>query len=118
MDYTFEQLKHKTVGELREIAKDNQHEALQGYTQLNKGHLPGSPAGHPGWGGCCPRSRRTSPLSKRCMDCVTTASMALLVINSITEALLRAAPPVASLLCESRPSQSRPPKAHKMFRPV
>jgi len=39
MDYTFEQLKHKTVAELREIAKDNQHEALQGYTQLNKEHL-------------------------------------------------------------------------------
>lgn len=39
MDYTFEQLKHKTVGELREIAKDNAHEALQGYTQLNKEHL-------------------------------------------------------------------------------
>ncbi len=39
MDYTFEQLKHKTVGELRDIAKDNQHEALQGYTQLNKEHL-------------------------------------------------------------------------------
>ncbi len=39
MDYTFEQLKHQTVGELREIAKDNQHEALQGYTQLNKEHL-------------------------------------------------------------------------------
>ena len=39
MDYTFEQLKHKTVSELREIAKDNQHEALQGYTQLNKEHL-------------------------------------------------------------------------------
>lgn len=39
MDYTFEQLKHKTVGELRDIAKDNEHEALQGYTQLNKEHL-------------------------------------------------------------------------------
>ena len=39
MEYTFEQLKHKTVGELREIAKDNEHEALQGYTQLNKEHL-------------------------------------------------------------------------------
>jgi hypothetical protein len=39
MDYTFEQLKHKTVSELRDIAKDNQHEALQGYTQLNKEHL-------------------------------------------------------------------------------
>lgn len=39
MDYTFEELKHKTVAELRDIAKDNQHEALQGYTQLNKEHL-------------------------------------------------------------------------------
>jgi hypothetical protein len=39
MEYTFEQLKHKTVGELREIAKGNEHEALQGYTQLNKEHL-------------------------------------------------------------------------------
>jgi hypothetical protein len=39
MDYTFEQLKHKTVGELRDIAKGNEHEALQGYTQLNKEHL-------------------------------------------------------------------------------
>jgi hypothetical protein len=39
MDYTFEQLKHKTVAELREIAKGNEHEALQGYTQLNKEHL-------------------------------------------------------------------------------
>ena len=40
MDYTFEQLKHKTVVELREIAKGiEQHEAVQGYTQLNKEHL-------------------------------------------------------------------------------
>ena len=39
MDYTFEQLKHKTVAELREIAKGSEHEALQGYTQLNKEHL-------------------------------------------------------------------------------
>jgi hypothetical protein len=39
MDYTYEQLKHKTVAELREIAKGNEHEALQGYTQLNKDHL-------------------------------------------------------------------------------
>ena len=37
--YTYEQLKHKTVAELREIAKGNEHEALQGYTQLNKDHL-------------------------------------------------------------------------------
>jgi hypothetical protein len=39
VDYTYEQLSHKTVGELREIAKGNEHEALQGYTQLNKEHL-------------------------------------------------------------------------------
>ena len=39
MAYTFEELKHKTVAELREIAEGNEHEALQGYTQLNKEHL-------------------------------------------------------------------------------
>jgi hypothetical protein len=39
MEYTYEQLKHKTVIELREIAKGIEHEAVQGYTQLNKEHL-------------------------------------------------------------------------------
>jgi len=39
MEYTFEQLKHKTVAELREIAKGIEHEAVPGYTQLNKEHL-------------------------------------------------------------------------------
>ena len=39
MAYTYEELKHKTLAELRDIAKDNQHEALQGYRQLNKEHL-------------------------------------------------------------------------------
>jgi hypothetical protein len=39
MEYTFEKLKHMTVAELRDIAKGNEHEALQGYTQLNKEHL-------------------------------------------------------------------------------
>ena len=38
-EYTYEQLKHKTVAELREIAKGIEHEAVQGYTQLNKEHL-------------------------------------------------------------------------------
>ena len=38
-DYTYEQLKHQTVAQLREIAKDLDHEAVQGYTQLNKEHL-------------------------------------------------------------------------------
>lgn len=39
MDYTFKDLKGKTVAELREIAKAIEHEAVQGYTQLNKEHL-------------------------------------------------------------------------------
>ncbi len=39
MPYTFHELKEKTVGELREIAKGIEHEAVQGYTQLNKDHL-------------------------------------------------------------------------------
>lgn len=39
MAHTFEELKHKTVAELRELAKGSEHEALQGYTQLNKEHL-------------------------------------------------------------------------------
>jgi hypothetical protein len=36
---TFHELKEKNVHELREIAKGIQHEAVQGYTQLNKEHL-------------------------------------------------------------------------------
>jgi hypothetical protein len=39
MVHTFEELKHKTVAELRDIAAGIQHEALQGYSQLNKEHL-------------------------------------------------------------------------------
>jgi hypothetical protein len=39
MAYTFEELRHKTVAELRDIAKGTDHEAVQGYTQLNKEHL-------------------------------------------------------------------------------
>jgi Rho termination factor, N-terminal domain len=39
MAYTYEELKHKTVVDLREIAKGIEHEAVQGYTQLNKEHL-------------------------------------------------------------------------------
>jgi hypothetical protein len=38
--YTYEELKHKTVAELREIAKSvEEHEAVQGYSQMNKDHL-------------------------------------------------------------------------------
>ena len=39
MSVTFEQLKHKTVAELREMAKASDHEAVHGYTQMNKEHL-------------------------------------------------------------------------------
>ena len=39
MAYTHHELRHKTLAELRDIAKDIEHEALQGYTQLNKEHL-------------------------------------------------------------------------------
>ena len=39
MAYTYHELKEKNVGDLREIAKGIQHEAVQGYTQLNKDHL-------------------------------------------------------------------------------
>ena len=39
MDYTYEDLKKKTVAQLKEIAKGIEHEAVKGYTQLNKDHL-------------------------------------------------------------------------------
>ena len=39
MTHTFHELKEKNVAQLRDIAKDIQHEAVQGYTQLNKEHL-------------------------------------------------------------------------------
>jgi hypothetical protein len=39
MEYTFDQLKKMTVAQLREIAAGTQHEAVKGYTQLNKEHL-------------------------------------------------------------------------------
>ena len=39
MSYTYHDLKGKTVAELREIAKGIEHDAVKGYTQLNKDHL-------------------------------------------------------------------------------
>ena len=39
MAYTFEELKHKTLAELREIAKGTDGEVVQGDTQMNKEHL-------------------------------------------------------------------------------
>jgi len=39
MAHTHHELKQQTVAELRDIAKDIQHEAVQGYSQMNKEHL-------------------------------------------------------------------------------
>ena len=39
MEHTYKELKHKTVAQLREIAAGIEHEAVKGYTQLNKDHL-------------------------------------------------------------------------------
>jgi DNA-binding IclR family transcriptional regulator len=38
-ELTFEQLRHKTLADLRDMAKGIEHEAVQGYTQMNKDHL-------------------------------------------------------------------------------
>jgi DNA-binding IclR family transcriptional regulator len=39
MAYTYNELKSKTIAELRDIAKDVQHDAVQGHSQMNKDHL-------------------------------------------------------------------------------
>src|SRR5262245_9417087 len=39
MAHTIEELKHKTVADLREMEKGIEHEAVHGYAQLNKEHL-------------------------------------------------------------------------------
>ncbi len=39
MSETYEELKGKTVAELREIAKAHEHEALQGYSTMKKAEL-------------------------------------------------------------------------------
>lgn len=39
METSYEELKNKTVAELREIAKKTEHDALKGYSQMNKDHL-------------------------------------------------------------------------------
>ena len=38
-EHTYEELHKKTVAELREMAKGIEHEAVKGYTQMNKDHL-------------------------------------------------------------------------------
>ncbi len=39
MAYTYEELKAKTLADLREIAKGMDHAAVQGYSQMKKDHL-------------------------------------------------------------------------------
>lgn len=39
MAFTYEELHRKTIAELRDIAKGINHDAVQGYTQMNKEHL-------------------------------------------------------------------------------
>lgn len=39
MAYTYDELRGKTVAELREIAKGLSDEEVQGYSQMNKDHL-------------------------------------------------------------------------------
>jgi hypothetical protein len=39
MAHTYEELKGKTIAELREIAKGVESEHVQGYSQMNKEHL-------------------------------------------------------------------------------
>jgi len=39
MAHTYDELSKMTVAELRDIAKDLDHEAVQGSTQMNKEHL-------------------------------------------------------------------------------
>lgn len=39
MAHTYEDLRKKTLAELRDIAMELTHEAVQGYSQMNKDHL-------------------------------------------------------------------------------
>ena len=39
MAYSYHDLKLMTIQQLRDVAKDIQHDAVQGYSQMNKEHL-------------------------------------------------------------------------------
>jgi len=39
MAQTYDELKHSTLAQLKEIAKEMDHEAVEGFTQMNKDHL-------------------------------------------------------------------------------
>ena len=39
MAHTYHELRQMTVAQLRDLAKDLKHDAVQGYSQMNKDHL-------------------------------------------------------------------------------
>ena len=39
MSHSYEELSKKTIAELREVAKAIEHDAVKGYSQMNKEHL-------------------------------------------------------------------------------
>jgi len=39
MAYTYNDLKSKTIAQLRDLAKTTEHEAVKGFSQMNKDHL-------------------------------------------------------------------------------
>ena len=39
MAYTYQDLKSKTIAQLRDLAKGTEHEAVKGFSQMNKDHL-------------------------------------------------------------------------------
>ena len=39
MAYTYHDLKSRTIAQLREMAKGTEHEAVKGFSQMNKDHL-------------------------------------------------------------------------------
>jgi hypothetical protein len=39
MSHTYHELREKTIQQLRDIAKDVQHDAVKGHSQMNKDHL-------------------------------------------------------------------------------
>jgi len=39
MAYTYQDLRSKTIAQLRDLAKGTEHEAVKGFSQMNKDHL-------------------------------------------------------------------------------
>ena len=83
MAYTHHELKHKTLAELRDIAKDIEHDAVQGYTQLNKEHLVVAICKALNIMKCSASTRPRSKLaSKHGRRSATTRSALMIVCNS------------------------------------